>query len=395
MDEPPESSFASWSPAGPVAGWLDAPPGGLGGGASGAGGEADERHAPLRESWLRTVFRFTRADGSPVFGPRGKRDARLAELARWVRRLDDRQLDRVLGWWRPARSADEGGWTSPPLPTAGWLDRPLAVMRPDWMARGDCVAVDHRGDGGSSLIEVAGRGATWLGPGWSSPSLDGPIGPARATYWSTGSSADAFEWSFRAGAVDVTRTAILIRGGHLALLMQAELGAGPGVGEVRWDLPDGVDARPDPARRALILSAGRGRAAARLVPIGLPDAPYATERGGLEVDGRAVVLRQRTEGPNRCLALLACWRKEPPRDWRVLTVAENSAACPPGTAFAARVGWGVKQTSLLVYRSLGPAGLRSVLGHQTRARLVVGAFTPTGDVRPWIKATDDEPPARG
>ena len=68
-------------------------------------------------------------------------------------------------------------------------------------------------------------------------------------------------------------------------------------------------------------------------------------------------------------------------------MAENSAACPPGAAFAARVGWGAGREGLLVYRSLGPAALRSVLGHQTRARFLVAGFTPTGEVRPWIKAT--------
>jgi hypothetical protein len=70
--------------------------------------------------------------------------------------------------------------------------------------------------------------------------------------------------------------------------------------------------------------------------------------------------------------------------WRALTVAEKSRACPPGVAFGARVSWGRGET-LLVYRSLGPPALRSVLGHQTRARFLVGLFTPDGDVEPLVK----------
>lgn len=375
---------AGWAPVGEVADWLERPP-------PGAPGD------PARAAWLRAVCRFTRADGSAIFGPRGRAPARLLALGREIGAAEDAQLGRVLGWWLPSRRGRNGGagpLVAPPLPTAGWHDRPLAVSRPDWTARGDCLAVDHRAPGSGSLVEVAGRGVTWLGPSWESPGLGGEVTPARTTYWATGAYADAFEWSFRAGAVEVTRTAALIRGGHLALLMQSEAGAGAEVAEVRWALPDGIEARPDPAIRAIILATGPGRPTARLIPLGLPESPYPTERGSLEVEGREVVLRQRADGPNRCLALLASWRKQPPRGWRVATVAERSAACPPGTAFAARVHWGIRQTSLLVYRSLGPPDLRSVLGHQTRARLLVGAFAPTGDVHPWIKALPD-PPAGG
>ena len=394
MTTPEGSDLSHWPAVGPVADWLGRPPGFPA--ATGAddpedpeesGGAAEAGQA----AWLRAVFRFSRADGSAMFGPRGRSPGRLLALGHAARAAGDARLASVLDRWRPARrargEADEG-WAPPPLASAGWLDRPLAVLRPDWTLRGDCVAVDHREPGGRSLVEVAGRGVTWLGPGWTSPGLIDPIAPARATYWATGAHADAYEWSFRAGWVEVTRTAALIRGGHLAVLMQTEVGAGPGVGEARWALPDGVEARPDPTLRALVLTAGAGRPTARLVPLGLPESPYKTERGELVVEGREVVLRQRTEGPNRCLALLVAWRLQPPRGWRALTVAENSAACPPGTAFAARVGWGARKNGLIVYKSLGPAALRSVLGHQTRARLVVGAFAPPGDVHPWVKATD-------
>ena len=347
---------------------------------------------PRQIAWLLGVLRCTRADGSPLFGPRRVAKTRLVELERWVRRVGDPHLARVIGWWRPSSSiCDEVEGVPPPLPSAAWPDRALAVLRPDWTPRGDCVAVDHRRAGSTALIEVAGRGVTWLGPAWTAPGLVADSAPARPTYWTSGAYADAFEWSFRAGPVAVTRTAVLIRGGHLALLMQTEQGVEAATGEVRWTLPAGVEARPDPASRALILSAGRGRPTARLIPLGLPESNYPTDRGSLEIDGRAIVLRQRTEGPNRCLALLVSWRKQPPRGWRTLTVAEKSATCPPGAAFGARVSWGTKQTGLLIYRSLAATGLRSVLGYQTRARLIVGAFAPTGDVHPWIKAVDAAP----
>ena len=349
--------------------WLAHPP----------GGDADAE-------WLASVLRFTRADGSPVFGPRGRNQARLAELERQVRRVGDPSLGRVLGWWRPSsKVAAEAGFVAPPLPTQTWPDRPLAVLRPDWTPRGSCVAIDHRTPGSATTIEVAGRGASWLGPTWTSPPLVDPVSPAWATFATTGPFADAVEWSFVAGPVTVTRTAVLIRGAGLALLLQTEEGLTGDLGEVRWTLPHGIEARPDPSSRALILSAGRGKPTARLIPPGLPALPGPTDQGLLLAEGNEVILRQRTVGPNRCLSLLVSWTPRPPRTWRTLTVAEKSAACPPGTAFAARVGWGSSQNGLLIYRSLGPPGLRSVLGHQTMARLLIAGFSPTGEVHPWVK----------
>ncbi len=388
-----DNNDSQWSPPPEqsVDAWLDAPPRSAIGPRGDRLGDFVSPSDPHAVDWLRAVFRLTRADGSMMFGSRGGSKPRLVELERWVRRVGDPHLARVIGWWRPSSPLnDEVEAVPPPLPSHGWADRPLAILRPDWTRRGDCVAVDHFGPGSTSRVEVAGRGVTWLGPSWTSPGLAEGLSPtlARPTYWSSGAYADAFEWSFPAGMVEVTRTAVLIRGGHLALLLQTERGVEAGVGEVRWSLPDGMEARPDPASRALILATGRGRPTARLIPIGLPESNYPTDRGSLVAEGGEVILRQRTEGPNRCLALLVSWRKQPPRGWRTLTVAEKSAACPASTAFAARVSWGVKQTGLLIYRSLATPGLRSVLGYQTRARLIVGAFAPTGDVHPWIKATE-------
>ena len=310
-------------------------------------------------------------------------------MERWVCRVGDPHLARVIAWWRPSSPiADEIEGVAPPLPTETWFDRPLAILRPDWTPRGDSLAVDHRTLGPTSSIEVAGRGATWLGASWTSPTLAGEITRAEATYWTSGPFADAYEWSFRAGPTQVTRSAVLVRGRALAILLQTESGVSGPVGEVRWSIPSGVEVESDPSSRALILSSGRGKPKARISPLGLPESNYPTDRGSLTFEGREVVLRQTTEGPNRCLAVMVAWDKKPPTTWRTLTVAEKSSTCPPSTAFAARASYRPGQGGLLIYRSIGPSGLRSVLGHQTQARFLVAGFTPSGDVRPWVKAID-------
>ncbi len=133
--------------------------------------------------------------------------------------------------------------------------------------------------------------------------------------------------------------------------------------------------------RALALE--RPRSTARLIPLSLPALPYPTDRGSFAVEGRDAVLRQPSAGRRRWLPLLFSWDR-PPTGWRTLTVTEKSQICPPDVAFAARVSWGTGREGLVIYRSLGRPALRAFLGHQTRARFLIGRFTAEGDVEPLL-----------
>ena len=333
---------------------------------------------------LRAILRFSRPDGSPVFGPRGRSPERLKTMEAWSRRVGDPSLGTVLGWWLPRRSTDSSDLPAPPpLPSDSRSDRPLAVLRPDWTPRGDLLAVDHRAPGQTSLIEVASKGHTWLGPTWGSPASEGKVGRARPTHWSSGAYADCLEWSFRVGRGRTTRVAILLRGRGLAILGQQDEGIGP-TSEVRLALPDGIEATPAQGSRSLVLSAGRGKPTARLIPLGLPTNDHPTDRGSSAIEGREVVVRQSGEGQRRWVSLLIAWEK-PPTLWRTLTVASKSKACRPDVASAVRVAWGPGTDGLVVYRSLARSALRNFLGHQTGARFLVGSFSKSGDVRPILK----------
>jgi hypothetical protein len=86
------------------------------------------------------------------------------------------------------------------------------------------------------------------------------------------------------------------------------------------------------------------------------------------------------------MPILVSWdavRNRKPVQWRVLTVSEKSRVCPPNVAFAARARWGRGET-LVVYRSLASPGLRAFLGHQTRARFLIGSFSTDGEVTPLV-----------
>jgi hypothetical protein len=355
----------------PVGGWLDL----RGSGRTGGPGEADR---------LRAVLRFTRPDGSPVFGPRGRSPGRLRALEAWSIAVADPALATVIGWWLPRASHGLSSPPAPPpLPSDGRPDRPLAVLRPDWTPRGDLLAIDHREPGLRSLVEVSAKGQTWVGPTWDSPGPEGKAGRPVPTHWSTGAFADGFEWSFRVGRGRSTRVAVLLRGRGLALLGQQDEGTGP-TSAIRLALPDGIEATPAPGSRSLILSAGRGKPSVRLIPLGLPTHDYPTDRGSIAVEGREVVVRQAGEGRIRWVPLLLAWEKLPTL-WRPLTVASKSRACRPDVASAVRVAWGPGTEGLVIYRSLAPPALRNFLGHQTAARFLVGAFTKAGELRPILK----------
>jgi hypothetical protein len=264
------------------------------------------------------------------------------------------------------------------------------MLRANWSGQGDFLAIDQRERGGACQVELCGIGRTWLGPTWlADHDADGesnPKMPARPSLWVSNPSADLAEWTFRFGALRVTRTALLLRGRRIALLADQVEGRADFIG-MRVALPHGVEATPTADGRGSIMELRRGRPSARVVSLALPSHPRIPGRGTISLEGGGLRVSQRHEGRRSWLPLLASW--DPLRNrrairWRALTVAEKSRICPPEAAFAARVTWGRGET-LLIYRSLAPPELRSFLGHQTRARFLVALFTQEGNVVPIVK----------
>lgn len=324
----------------------------------------------------------SRPDGSTVFGPPGRDRRRVAAFVAASRLATEPALAAVVSRWFPAALPPGRRRVPPPLPAISDNDRVLALLRPDWNAGGDWLAVDHRAPGEAARLELAADGRPWLRGSWHPDGLGMPDAPPRPTAWATGPHADALEWTFRAGPVKVTRTAVLLRYRKLALLAQQEDGPSSATNSgLRVSLADGVTASSATELRATTLA--RRRSTARLIPLALPARPYPTDRGSLCVEGTEAVLRQPSACRRRWLPMVVAWGR-PPVGWRPLTVTEKSQICGPEVAFGARISWGVGQEGLLIYRSLGRPALRAVLGHQTRARFLMARFTPEGDVEPLL-----------
>jgi len=59
---------------------------------------------------------------------------------------------------------------------------------------------------------------------------------------------------------------------------------------------DGVEATRAEGSRSIVLSAGRGKPTARLIPLGLPTNDFPTDRGSIAIEGREVIVTVRREG---------------------------------------------------------------------------------------------------
>ncbi|MDG3004112.1 hypothetical protein [Paludisphaera mucosa] len=328
--------------------------------------------------FVRMLLRFTRPDGRPSAlgaAPAGFRTP-ASSWSKIASAFPAGDVHRVLSWWFPRRDFEP---VPPPLPAWSSPDRALGVLRADWTPRGDFLTFDQREDGGGTRFELYGAGVPWLGPNWAAPGPPGsptPTSAAEPTAWATNSSADVAEWTFRAGDLQVTRLALMLRGRRLAILAdQVEGARSAETLETRLAVPEGLAVATIPDAEALLLRTGGPGKSAQVIPIGLGRLTF-------DAESRRLVLPQVPVEGRAWLPLVVSWdhaRHRKPLQWRRLTVAEQGQACPPEAAWAARVSWGRAET-FVVYRSLGPATRRSFLGCSTTARFLVGRFTPEGDV---------------
>ena len=356
--------------------------------------EAKRRGHDWPEGWesrlgrlLLTSLRFARPDGSPAANrdepDRGSRATRI--WRQWADWYPGTGVARVLrGWIAPGKTER----AAPPLPAWSSSERVLSILRPDWRPDGDFLAVDHRDGRSCCRFELFGGGRPWLGPEWSVGAETAPTSRPRPRTWITGAAADLAEWSYRLGTIQVTQSALLLRGRRLALisiLAESRVPAGASV-SMRLALPPMVAAATMEACRAVVLTAPKQRGSVQVLPIGLPCLAYPTDRGRFLVEGRELVLNQSSAGRRCWLPLLVSWDSDRHRKtlrWRVLTVSERARAARAERAFAARVSWG-RDESYVIYRSLASPAPRAFLGHQTRARFLLGQFTTGGDVKPIL-----------
>ncbi len=335
------------------------------------------------EGFLRAALWFTGHDGNTLLTSGKTVPLNRRRLLSMAERTSDSMLERIVTRLFPGRSPARAWDVPPPPPSLALESRVLAVLRSDWGRRPDLIAIDQRERADSCRFELIVSGRRLLGPRWETLP-----GPSRPFYWSSAPHAELYEWSSGDGSERVLHTALLLRHRKLALLAAEFSGSGP-TPRMAFGVAVGVEATPHSTHNAIRLGAG-GKLTCQFLPLSLPATRSETKFGSFAVEDGQVLLEATGTGRRSWLPVLLSWdasRNRRPTNWRPLTVAERSRPCPPGVAFAARVGWG-RGDGLVVYRSLERPALRSFLGHQTRARFLLGVFTRDGNVTPLVTVLD-------
>jgi hypothetical protein len=242
-------------------------------------------------------------------------------------------------------------------------------------------------------IEVASDGETLLLGGWTSKTAgDGralePVGEWEQLFWKSTKKFDFLELGQDlAGGVRLERQILFGRADRVLYLADI---LRPADGTLRQfqhsislPLGPGIAWTPELETRDGVLAGHKAQAA--VLPLSLREW-RADSRGGTlaERDGH-VILSQQTDGRALCSALLIDLdrkRSQTDRTWRQLTVAEWMEIISSDIAVGFRAQSGDDQW--LFYRSIGPAGNRSVLGHNVAGEFCAGRLVE-GKFKEWIE----------
>jgi hypothetical protein len=146
--------------------------------------------------------------------------------------------------------------------------------------------------------------------------------------------------------------------------------------DIRW--------QPEAETRDGMLVGKKIRAA--VLPLALGEWRSDPRSGTLDVKGGRLVLTQETTGAALCCPIaidLDQKRATKPRTWRQLTVGENLEIVARDVAVGYRAQSGDDQW--LIYRSLAPAGNRTVLGQNFAGEFSAGRFLSSGKFKQWIE----------
>jgi hypothetical protein len=350
-----------------------------------ADGWCDRQVARQFPQVIEHALRLTRADGrQSLSGDEVEWDAELiAAATRLAAAPSTRQVANLARDGRKTTRRVSGS-PSPALEseTAG-----LALLRPDWQAAAPRLTVAYRGEALASELTL-GNDVVWSGPWGFEVRLNGqalaPTGHWEQVCWVSDDEVDYLELSLDLEQeVVVERHILLGRSDRFAIVADAVLGIGEAELEYRTTLPLTGQAQylPETDTHEGTLSV-RGKPRARALPLQLPEWRAGRGSGVLHATSQGLELRQQAVG--QCLFAplfldLQPGRLRRPLTWRRLTVAQDRGVLPADSAVGYRVQIGDSQW--LIYRSLSPPDVRSVLGVNLMHEFLVADFLPTGKIR--------------
>lgn len=348
---------------------------------------APRRYARLLENALR----LSRRDGTQLFSP--------ADSPDWHRRLlkTALRLANTAKTRRIARLVAGGGQQGDnprrrfPRPSFDVESAGIAVLRPDWRRRSPQWAVNYSGPKLAMELSL-GKQLLWSGATEIEVRVDSrPLVPRQAwdeVCWESDGDVDYLELELQlSDEFTIQRHLLLARQARFLLLADAVLGHNPHKIEYRSRLPlaDGASFKAEADTHDGRFLLGK-RACARVLPLALGEWRSGPSGGTLDSAGGALELKQEALGARLFAPLFIDFdrrRLAQEATWRQLTIGEDRQVVPRDVAVGYRVQVGKSQW--LIYRSLGDAGVRTVLGKNLMHEFLVGRFKSDGKVKTLLE----------
>jgi hypothetical protein len=338
------------------------------------------------------ALRLCRAEGTPIFAapstPRWKR----ALIKTAVRLAGDRQTHRInrLLNRKLARAPKPGRRNDLDASFQGeWAG--IAVLRSDWGPSATQMTVAFNTAQLNTELTSAGK-RLWSGlwdleVRWNNQACE-PLDDWEQVCWEVNDDVAYLELELQLSSdVTVQRHIVLARKEQFLFLADAVLGIQHGSIAYRSTLPlAGLSTFQGEAeaREGALLVSERPRA--RVLPLALPEWRNSSARGNFQAGEAGVELALSAEG--ECLFAplffdLSRKRIGKQLTWRQLTVGKTREIVPSDVAVGYRVQVGKSQW--LVYRSLAPAAIRTVLGQNLMHEFLVGRFHADGHVETLLE----------
>ena len=268
----------------------------------------------------------------------------------------------------------------------------LAMLSSGWSKSSPRLSVDFSDE--LLKIDLHVGGLRLLAGGWTMETrCDGrPIGPVgewQEVCWQSDKKCDVLELGVElAEGLQLERQLVLAKRDNMLLIADTLSSKDRTPHELQhaFSLPLGrrVAWLPELETRDGVLVQGKRRTA--VLPLGLHEWRCDPRGGTLSSDNGRLTLAEATSGRSLYCGLLLDLdpvRSKKCRTWRQLTISEMLKVVPRDLAVGFRAQSGDDQW--LVYRSLGPAGNRALLGQNISSEFYAGRVQKNGLVAQWIE----------
>jgi hypothetical protein len=267
----------------------------------------------------------------------------------------------------------------------------ISVLAGGWSRSAPRLAVSYAGSEVKIELDACGE-RLFAGPWNVETECDGKLAQVAGEWenlcWLSDKNCDFLELSIPLSeGLRLERQLLLARNDEVLYLADIVVSASGQPRNIKHSLGLPLDERvvwqPEGDTRDGVLRAGKSQAA--VLPLALPEWRVDPRGGTLTAENGRLVLTQESTVRAMCCPLffdLRPSRAKKERTWRQLTVAEWMEVLPRDVAVGYRAQSGRAQW--LIYRSLGPAGNRTVLGHNIASEFCAGRFR-SGKFEEWLE----------